>query len=454
MGNKALSLRQEQAQDLRQGLEEQHLQHLTRKLTIASEQQRAPTSTEDPLDNAIKTIRITKEQCRTLFNDTTTTTTNKRKQAFDTALASELHNLASRNTAFAQDPKNATPPPHHRNPTTISFYQCVATIKALVKGNNNQLVAMMTATLAALQLTTVLDRVQFCQGLYTPLASSCALPSLAHLQQTNDESRFHYLYAIVLKHYLADHCLGDKTCRPLPLPATLLSNILLPSHVFLLAMSHPKLLLKDCASVWQCLYSDQKDGTNFNTFCDSLIGYDGPTLVVVQDTAGHVFGMLTRDAWEFGHDFYGRGAGCCLFQLAPDFQILTPQKRRGANTHYQWLNSKNHRKDLPHGIGMGGSLDYFRFFITPTFKNCVSRPTGLTYDMGQIASQETFDVGTIEVWGCGGAQAAAARLEKKEEERLFQESRRKVDKRQLVDGFATEFLLSETFKHRAEQNDR
>ena len=134
--------------------------------------------------------------------------------------------------------------------------------------------------------------------------------------------------------------------------------------------------------------------------------------------------------------------------------MLPPQKRRGASTHYQWLNSKNHRKDLPKGIGMGGERDYFRLFITPTFKNCVSRPTGLTYDMGQIASQETFDVGTIEVWGCGGAQAAAARLEKKEEERLFQESRRKVDKRQLVDGFATEFLLSETFKHRAEQNDR
>ena len=99
-------------------------------------------------------------------------------------------------------------------------------------------------------------------------------------------------------------------------------------------------------------------------------------------------------------------------------------------------------------------MDFFRFLLTPTFKNCISRPTGLTYELGQIASNETFDVGTVEIWGCGGKNAAAKREEKKEEERLFQESRRKVDKKQLLDGFTTEFLLSNTFKHRKEQNDR
>ena len=45
-------------------------------------------------------------------------------------------------------------------------------------------------------------------------------------------------------------------------------------------------------------------------------------------------------------------------------------------------------------------------------------------------------------------------LERKEEERRFIEQRRKIDKAQLVDGFAKEFLLANTFKHEREQSER
>jgi hypothetical protein len=281
------------------------------------------------------------------------------------------------------------------------------------------------------------------------------LNSLKHIKNPND-SQFHYLFSSTLKSYLSIQCFQDATKSPSPLPTNITSNIFQLSSIFLLAITHAKMLLKDCQSSWTQLYSDQLNGTNFGNFCDALIGYEGPTIILIRDTNGFVFGMLSRDEWKYSSNFFGPsgGVGCCLFQLEPTFQLLNPQKRRGANTNYQWMNCKRHRKDLPHGIGMGGESDFFRFLLTPTFKNCISRPTGLTYELGQIASNETFDVGTVEIWGCGGKNAAAKREEKKEEERLFQESRRKVDKKQLLDGFTTEFLLSNTFKHRKEQNDR
>jgi hypothetical protein len=100
------------------------------------------------------------------------------------------------------------------------------------------------------------------------------------------------------------------------------------------------------------------------------------------------------------------------------------------------------------------TVDYFRFFISPTLKGCICRRSGLTFEIGQVASDEVFDVETIEIFGCGGEHASQRRKERKDEERQFQESRRTVDKKQFLDGFTTEFLLGDTFKHRQEQQER
>jgi len=359
----------------------------------------------------------------------------------------------------------------------VTFYQFASAVKALVQGGNEQLINTMNRLFEAdATFSSLPNRVHLCHDILYSTTTTTTTTSmtttstttsttndvitaamfngsslLSNLANTNENSMFHTMLAVTLRSHLAERCFGDAFSHQFPPLPLLRSNILEKEHIFFLSMVQSKILLFDCAGHWDKLYSDVEQGTNFNNFVDALIGYDGPTAIVVRDTKGFTFGVLTRSAWKFSANFFGDGVDTILFQLAPKFQILRPQKRRGAGKNFQWLNTEGYRKDLPVGIGMGGETDYFRFLLTSDLKSCVARSTGLTFDSGSIASSETFDVGTIEIWGFGGKHARDTRQEKKEEERRFQESRRKVDKQQLMDGFTAEYLLGDTFKHRTEQ---
>ena len=441
MGNAASLRREQQTEELRQGISDSHLQYFIQALSSSP----GPTN----ISTAVAEIRVTKQQLLLLFGyqDNQIGTLNN---SFRTALVDELFRSSS---SILDDGTTKS------TPFQLSFYQITSTIKALVTGGCNPLLRTMNTIFDQLSCSTLKDRVRLCHNLlYAPVVLNGSSLSPADNTNNLDPQLFQSLFSTTLRSFLALHCFQDSTARPPALPHNLNSKILSHDSTFLLSMvsNHRKMLLDDCASTWDKLYSDIDNGTNFNNMCDALIGYEGPTIVVVKDTNACTFGMLNREPWHYSDVFFGppNGNGCCLFSLEPHFQLLLPHKRRGASTNYNWMNSKAHRKDLPCGLGMGGESDYFRFFISSTFKSNTSRPSGLTFDPGQIASKESFEIGTIEIWGCGGTGASDKRLEKKEEERIFQESRRKIDKKQLMDGFTAEFLLADTFKHRSEQNER
>ena len=54
------------------------------------------------------------------------------------------------------------------------------------------------------------------------------------------------------------------------------------------------------------LFSSSKHGESFSTFCKVLVGCTGPTLIVVKDKDGHVFGGFGSTAWKFDPNFTGR----------------------------------------------------------------------------------------------------------------------------------------------------
>ncbi len=52
------------------------------------------------------------------------------------------------------------------------------------------------------------------------------------------------------------------------------------------------------------LFSSVEHGQSFSTFCKQLVD-KGPTLVVVRDTGGHVFGGFAGESWQFHPQFTG-----------------------------------------------------------------------------------------------------------------------------------------------------
>ena len=59
------------------------------------------------------------------------------------------------------------------------------------------------------------------------------------------------------------------------------------------------------------LFSSVRHGQSFSTFCRQLL-VKGPTLLVIRDTGGNVFGGFAADSWRYGPQFIGMG-----FLLSP-----------------------------------------------------------------------------------------------------------------------------------------
>ncbi|OWZ21494.1 hypothetical protein PHMEG_0003952 [Phytophthora megakarya] len=173
--------------------------------------------------------------------------------------------------------------------------------------------------------------------------------------------------------------------------------------------------------------------------------YSGPTLTVIRDTQGAVFGMFCDTEWKESSRYYG-GNGCFLFRLAPDINIYRVSAS-GADENYMYLNSKGFA--LPRGLGMGGSTDKFRLFLSEDLdENSYTTPKCLSFEPGRLSSSEQFIADTIEVWGCGGAESELSQKAHRQETADLINRARKVDKAQFVGSdFDKEMFLGKTFGH-------
>lgn len=60
------------------------------------------------------------------------------------------------------------------------------------------------------------------------------------------------------------------------------------------------------------LFSSLKHGESFSTFCKALVGCAGPTLLVIRDKDGHIFGGFGATKWRFDPNFTGDLYQCIL----------------------------------------------------------------------------------------------------------------------------------------------
>lgn len=71
---------------------------------------------------------------------------------------------------------------------------------------------------------------------------------------------------------------------------------------------------------WRLLFNTQRDGKSYSTLLGRVLPLPGPTLVVVKDSGGHVFGGYAPAAWRKSGTYYGDPTAF-LFQLEPQVQV-------------------------------------------------------------------------------------------------------------------------------------
>ncbi len=103
-------------------------------------------------------------------------------------------------------------------------------------------------------------------------------------------------------------------------------------------------------------------------------------------------------------------------------------------------------------MGFGGTTDGFRVFIPESLEGCTAANACPTYETGKLIAGETFEIHTMEVWGCGGADVVASALAAQARERADMDETirraRHVDKAQFFNNeFDREFLLSGSTSH-------
>lgn len=125
---------------------------------------------------------------------------------------------------------------------------------------------------------------------------------------------------------------------------------------------------------WKLLYHSSLSGLSFSTFLGSINNSEGPTILIIKDREGHIYGGYASQPWERHSEFYG-DMKSFLFQLYPHASIYRPT---GANRNVQWCAVNFTSEDIPNGIGFGGRVNHFGLFISASF------------DQGQTFACTTF----------------------------------------------------------------
>lgn len=60
----------------------------------------------------------------------------------------------------------------------------------------------------------------------------------------------------------------------------------------------------DLQSEWSMLFSTRIHGLSFTSMLGKIMN-KGPTLLILEDTKGHVFGGFASDSWRLGPKFIG-----------------------------------------------------------------------------------------------------------------------------------------------------
>ncbi|XP_057805337.1 LOW QUALITY PROTEIN: uncharacterized protein LOC131020504 [Salvia miltiorrhiza] len=143
---------------------------------------------------------------------------------------------------------------------------------------------------------------------------------------------------------------------------------------------------------WKLLYHSGIHGQSFNTFLGHMI--KAPTLLVIKDKEGCIYGGYASQPWERHSDFYG-DMKSFLFQLYPKAAIFRPT---GANHNLQWFAVGFSSETIPNGIGFGGKTNHLGLFISANFDQGHTFEC-TTFGSPSLSKATRIYPETIECWG-------------------------------------------------------
>lgn len=218
------------------------------------------------------------------------------------------------------------------------------------------------------------------------------------------------------------------------------------------ASHHPNLFALACTSPslggdWHNLYSRQFHGASMNRLQYSILGYKGPTLVVIETDKDAIIGGFFNTKWKKSKDYYGESSGF-LFQLYP---TLTVFNATGEGKNFIHLQD---------GLGFGGTKNMPRLFIPASMEACNAGVMDKTFQTGNLLPDdclEKFNIKSIEVWGTGGEEAISKGLASRAKQREITDSailqaRVVKDKKPLVGDI--NLIDTNLYKHREEARGR
>uniref|UniRef100_A0A1B6C7T1 MTOR-associated protein MEAK7 n=1 Tax=Clastoptera arizonana TaxID=38151 RepID=A0A1B6C7T1_9HEMI len=196
--------------------------------------------------------------------------------------------------------------------------------------------------------------------------------------------------------WLATSLLNLRPQKTNLFPKALLPNPKTPSILDAVQIIYMNSLLPlEFRSQWRFLFSTATHGESFSSMMGSIMN-QGPTLVVVRDTALHTFGGFASDSWSPNPKFVGNET-CFLFKLAPAVKVFTST---GYNNHYMYVNCN--QPTFPNGLGMGGQFGFFGFWLDSDFGHGESSDFCITYRNYEMLSAEPkFNIRHLEIWGVG-----------------------------------------------------
>lgn len=246
---------------------------------------------------------------------------------------------------------------------------------------------------------------------------------------------------------------------------------------------------------WHQLYNSDNDGLSFNRILNSLLGYHGPTIMILQNPNGDVFGAYTTIPWkenqvevcsqvelsgeEEGNESSSCGDGdessskqnntqCFLFSIKPNYQIMTPlprkksiiRGRRNTRPQYHRFNycqtnlKKSTNNNQKKGIGFGGTAKQPRLFLNANdLEQCYFSHQDSTFEQQIIipSSYKEFDLSVIDIYGVGSTSMQQNALDGQKLHRdvvnaSLQKARR-VDKRAFLNDFRSGLIESKAFAH-------
>ncbi|CAI5511198.1 unnamed protein product, partial [Closterium sp. Naga37s-1] len=175
---------------------------------------------------------------------------------------------------------------------------------------------------------------------------------------------------------------------------------------------------KECRE-WCLLYSSKLHGLSFNSFLGKVSSVPHPTVLVVRDSAGAIFGAFASKPWERGSAFFG-DMRSFLFSFLPAAAVF---KAAGTSTNIQWVRGSVRRysrcladiptspspsyqpqcasgfasESIPNGIGLGGQPGHFGLFLSADFDSGHSRPS-TTFNSPSLSSSPNFSIDAVECW--------------------------------------------------------